>query len=941
MNAMDIRLASLSQSTRFATVVCVVAAATMFALITLTHLYGSAGAVLEVDMASSAGGTMEIYINDLTADPYRTGLSVGKRQVYRFSGIQEDIHLLRIDPGDTADATIDIYGVRVADAGQTLRTFSPQEIMGWRKYNIGQARIVDGFLRITASTHDPILQTGVTIPLIRNYPAFLGQAMAGLQQPKSALTVILCTYGLCLFFGMFDRVRRLHILAAGLVVPAGLAALWLVTRFYHPLAAIDASVGRAVFLGFSTPGLRMGILAALATGILTALLVTALRRVYGDDDFPQNKGEHTGPLKRFVAPAVLCLLVAMAFMPDLRGWLSVLGNREFATDWDSNNVITWDYLAQSGYLPFREYWYPYSGFFLFSLAPPYGIFATFLFKVTLYCLVLLPLYRLLDRRFLPLLFVAAMLWIGQSQQVFWGASRYLMPVAVIFSYISIARERRTLQTGHVLFWLSVCLGLFFEPAQIFYAAPSIAVILAFDIVQGRVRKPTEILARVTRDFLVPALFLALLVAVTAWTGQLPGAVDFYRSLGAAAVASGAPNDMLAAIKAHSWIKATNLLLPVSFVAIGLYERLRSRSGETNKADLMLGLGLVGYMMMQKHLLRPADWQMFVIPALGVFLYATIWRMRRPLLEYAGLGIMAGCYVAITVNTGGAAGLFGQIAHAPAALADDLAVLRSEQALFRQTAAQMYDPDRFKAHDDAKQVLAVLAKRGAGGVLPSFYVLGDSPYIYVLARRVPPYHVNDYNAAPLIEQSKVASYLKREKPEYVIWNPATLTMDGIQNFVRNPTIYNAIVEGYQPSFRIGRFEVLERRPDGAPLAMGYFHQKFGASAYLGTIPYLSSFSRFGRCPEQTAKCRKFLRIEITDWNGIGSTLAIPVTSGGYSFRITFTLRPPRSVYHVSLNRLWFWDVAARHGGNPTVSYDALPRGVKTTVLSREARPDILY
>lgn len=938
---MDLRLASLPDSARITFVVCLTAVATLIGLLTFPQIYRSAGAVLELDMASSAGGNMEIYINDLRADPLRATLVGGERRVYRFDGILEDIHLLRIDPGEVPGATVDFYGIRVVDAGTPLRSFSPQEILRWSKANIAESSLTNDFVRFVASNNDPILQTGVAITLNRDYPAFLGRFMAGLQQPKSALAVILFTFALGLASGVFDRSRRLHIVAACLAVPACLTALWLTVQIYQPLAPVDASVGRAVFTGFSTPGLRMAIFVTLAVAVLAGLFVSGIHRVNNSADMQRQTADRTGRMARFGTPALLCVLAISAFVPDLRGWLSVLSNQEFATDWDSNNVILWNFLIQSGYVPFRDFWYPYSGFFLFSLTPPYGILAGFLYKTALYCLVLLPLYRLLDRRLLPVLFVLAALWIGESQQVFWGAWRYLIPVAVVFSYVTIARNRPTLQTGHILFWLSVCLGLFFEPAQIIYAGPAIAVILAFDIVQGRIRKPADIVARLMRDFIVPALFLGVLIAVAAWAGQLPGAFDFYRLLGPAAVGGATPNDMLAAIAARSWIKAANLLLPLCFVAIGLYERLKKYPGDRKTADLMLGLGLVGYMMMQKHLLRPADWQMIVVPALGVFLYAAIWRIRRPLPEYIGLGVAAGWYIAIAVNTGGAAALLDKLYRAPAALTDSVAVLYAEQALIRDTAERMFHADRFTAHDDAKRVLAELARRGKNGVLPDFYVLGDSPYYYVLAKRLPPYHVNDYNAASLPEQLKVATYLEREKPEYVIWDPATLTMDGIQNFVRNPTIYNAVVEGYRPGFRVGRFEVLERRPEGAPLSMAYFHEKFGATAYLGTIPYLSSFGRFGRCPGQAAQCRKFLRVEITDWEKVESTLAIPIRSGGHEFRLVFALRPPQAVYHISLNRIWFWDVAARHGGKPTVIYNALPSGVKTAVLSREARPDILY
>jgi hypothetical protein len=333
--------------------------------------------------------------------------------------------------------------------------------------------------------------------------------------------------------------------------------------------------------------------------------------------------------------------------------------------------------------------------------------------------------------------------------------------------------------------------------------------------------------------------------------------------------------------------------------------------------------------------------MFLVPALGVFIYAAIFRMRRPLIEYIGLGAAAGCYVAVTINTGGAVSFLNTLQRAPASLVDGVQVMLSGEDLIKTARAQAFHADRFQDHGDAKTVLAELAAQTPGDALPTFFVLGDSPFFYVLAKRLPPYHVNDYNAAPLIEQTKVAAYIERERPQYVIWDPATLTMDSIQNTVRNPTIYNTVIESYIPKLTVDKYEVLSRRATNAPIAMGYWRDKIGSRAKLGTIPRQSSFERFEPCENADQECREFLRLEVTDWKSVGQTLVVPLSSGGHSFEIELQLLQPEPVYHVSLNRLWFWDVAKRHGGNPRISYGKLPSGVKASILRRALRPDILY
>ena len=69
----------------------------------------------------------------------------------------------------------------------------------------------------------------------------------------------------------------------------------------------------------------------------------------------------------------------------------------FGRHWDLENVTYWEFLIHNGSRPFRDFWYPYGGFYIFDLPLPVGILAKWGFLTVVYALFGLLLFRITRR----------------------------------------------------------------------------------------------------------------------------------------------------------------------------------------------------------------------------------------------------------------------------------------------------------------------------------------------------------------------------------------------------------------------------------------------------------------------------------------------------------------------------------------------------------------
>ena len=175
------------------------------------------------------------------------------------------------------------------------------------------------------------------------------------------------------------------------------------------------------------------------------------------------------------------------------------------------------------------------------------------------------------------------------------------------------------------------------------------------------------------------------------------------------------------------------------------------------------------------------------------------------------------------------------------------------------------------------------------------------------------------------------------PEFVVWNPLARDFDGVPNVVRVPIIFDAVIADYEPFESAAEFEILRRRPAGAPVRVDYWRSKLGTTIDLRALPARSGLRSSAVCGESQADCVDALEVRLTNSSEAGS-LGLPVRVGSEAFEVKLSTVEGVTRYLIDLRRLWFWGSLKRLGYDPEAG--AAPPGVQAKLV-RLARNPGLY
>ena len=339
-----------------------------------------------MDLEADKGDAVEVYLNG-SGYPLRQRLVPRQRVTYVFNGAPSNISTLRLDPTDANEAHVTLFGLEVADSQGTLRRFTPSDVMHGRPANITTPELREGAFRFVSATDDPMFVTSVDIQSSRAYPSWWEKWLKIPSSEESLPSFIAFGFALFALAGMLSRGRLLDLPLAALAICALVVIAQFTVDHYKRLAPANISVGHATFYGLSTGANRVAILAAFwvgaGLGTLGWVLTRYIRRVSWLNHLTAEK-QVAKPVSlprwaRICSCAVVVTSIGAILFPNLRGTASMLQTRLFSPQWDANNIVYWSYLAHRGFLPFRDFWYPYGGFYIFSLTTPADVILRWLY----------------------------------------------------------------------------------------------------------------------------------------------------------------------------------------------------------------------------------------------------------------------------------------------------------------------------------------------------------------------------------------------------------------------------------------------------------------------------------------------------------------------------------------------------------------------------------
>jgi hypothetical protein len=881
------------------------------------------------DMEVSRGQTAALFVNRFDQIPKRLPIAAGQRHTYLFAGVFADIKMMRLDPTDLEGSIVIIYGVTVADSEGVLRRISPGEIAKWSVEALKPTALTPDLVRFEATGNNPWLLTGTVIPLRHTMPDWLALLARGGTTNEFFVPFLEFSFLLLCSAAIIGR-RRSADLPLTLAVVALVVSLvpWFAINADR-LSSTSRSVGRAGFFGHGTHGNFVALMVALAgTAVLSGLSSWWFRR----QPFvvsPKKGDQHAPVVLILSGVAVVCFLVS----PDIFVVFNTIINRPFSPDWDGNNILVWAWLSFHGFQPLRDFWYPYGGMYLFDLPAPWCLVTRFIYKWWIYGGLFVVTYRI-SCRFISTLIFVTILFLGDRMGLFWGFWRYALGLLMVLSYIGITSRGE----GRVLFWTSTLFTAVFEPLQLAYAAPAVAMKVGLDFCQVGASNLRMFAVRLLQDFCVPAILTIALFVLLMAIGEGQGLSDFLLGLGDASIYSAVPTNLVEAAWAPFSIGFIILAAPFVLLAIGLFDRIAIGRPE-RLADTMIVIGLFGFGLLQKHLVRPIDWQLLFIPYTGLAFYLMLSVGRRGVVEFVTLGLLMGAAVAAFIQIGAFAALGEIVLSGPSSIANGVLAFAAPNNRFALANERWYADDKFDMFVDEKAVIAEIA-RANGGRVPRIFVLGDSPVVYILADQAPPYHVNDYSATPVYEQRKILGFLDREKPPIVVWDPNTRSFDLFQSVVRNPLIYNAVIANYVPDRRVGRFELLRRRASNNPIALDFWRERLGSVVNYGHFARASTFPSLAPCPGDSSACQEFLVVTKKEPTMSGRVV-VGIVVDGRRFEIWMETVAGERELHVSLDRLWFWGVMKNAGLIPKIYRDSSTPAIDLSIKLVAARPNVLY
>jgi hypothetical protein len=794
-------------------------------------------------------------------------------------------------------------------------------------------------------------------------PLLIIKIDAEIQSPGFINDGVLFGWGLLLLCSFLDRQRFIHLPLCLLIMATSFIVMPLILRSIHNLDPVNVAVGHASFVGISTRAGQVATLVATITACLLAVgakvLLPTLRRInslkrYVMEETPvvdyQERTVVTR-FRRFGIPVMITAFMALSNIQDMRELTQYMRLASFAPQWDANNVTYWSYLVNTGYLPYRDFWYPYSGFYTFYTPLPWGFLIQWCYRTIIYSVLFYSLYKISVRRFWVSCFASLVIMAGDWMGIFQNGYRYLLAVDVFLSYLAIDRSCKRFAPSLAVFWVICGVAFFFEPMQLVYAAGAIALKLVLDFWQLRQMSWRVWLERAGREFGVPLALVITILCYFAAKGQLPGLAQLYLRAGDIAAYGAFPTDI-------SWLKHplreavlprlaeySSLILfgPPILMGLGLFERLCEPGISNHYADALLGLGIIYLIVLQKHLVRPMEQHLLLYLVLTMFAYAVVRRGRSPSLDYAMSGVIAGMIAWIFFSNGAAATLVKSVETAPHRVVDNFRIMAFERGLLEKANSSYFESSHFGRFSEEEAVVARIRALDAGEITPDVFVLTDDPIVYILTGQRPPvFYATLYNASPIYDQERIVRWMHAVKPAFVVFDPSLLDSDQFQEVVRTPLVFNCVIRNYVPQETVGRFQVLRRRQGDEPIAIAYWREKLGSATNFGHLGQLSSFARLASCHSGSrAGCVPVLEIRIWVPHIQRASLAIPLEIAGLSFSLTLGTDPAKDEYYVPLERFWPWQAAESGELSRRVVEDKLPEGVTIRVIGRTASKEILY
>jgi hypothetical protein len=884
--------------------------------------------IVKIEASVSKGTNMEVFTANRNAT---LPLQTAKRSVYTFSLGSEPLTEIRYDFTDTQGAEVKIYKIEIWRGSHLVseldRNYDLKCCSSGLKEVANNPKEAISFL---STNNDPMLiLSKETINKLNsregNWLSALTAALRVFSHPLALLTVLLIV---SLLQSKKPQLKFYTITAIMLFLTSHICRIF--DNISYPFGNAKLSISRSVFSGIPK---TKELVQFYGTSLFIFFLAFFVFRKIRIPEFNEHSQDSKYEINRWtkVIWLLLLTLISVSIFPNIIDNLIIGANSVQTSQWDGQNIITWEYALSKGMLPIKDYFYPYGGQFYFGSHWPSHQFLLGIHRFLLVFALGISLASIFKwRLMIPILyciFVVASIQAGLASSL----DRYLTPFAGLLCLIALEDQKfrfKQIVAALIMLWITLI-----EPNQ------TVLIILSFfgALVLTQFRTLREVLGRRTLAFALGLSALAALLIIFGValypSGLTTAVIDSYRTLGGIVEIAKIPGNVQSWFKYFTNLDGYLVLICISGIILSAYyvcqNLIWKRSNVYSFA--MVGVTILLFGEMFKQVIRPHISQQLFACSLLICLF---WiHFLIPKTKSASAMIMGLAFPLCLVQTTSWPNWESLIYSLKTAPTNMATIFHQED--FRNLWLESFNPSRFRSWWGSGPELVDFFEK-VYPAHPRLFNFGTQPYFYPILDQKPYYSITQWELTPIGSQNALLEQFKVDPPEIIIWDPQTIAMDGIPAEVRNPLIVDYVVSHFVFDRSFNGLLFLKKLPNLAKVDLEFWLKSLGDTISLGHIPNVISPRDYPSCTSST--CGKLLKIERIGEDQKDEVVTFKIKSGQHVYNVNFDFPKATRSVSLPLHRLWFWNAVAFNGKNPEIE---IPPSYSFEISNVEKRTDLLY
>lgn len=883
---------------------------------------------LEIQAYISDGQFMEVYLNEEWHQPFKLPIIKGKINNYKLVDVPPNLKSIRIDPTDRGSVEFKIIDISLKSLEQTISISKEFPIQDWSNSGIECKN-----QKCQSVSDDPILSQKINVKLNNGLTYSIKQILAN-NTFQLLLIILLTTFSFLVNNGLYKIV-----ILFSLVLISNLFFKLLLTHVPELIKLklpVNEVIGVASYYGLNIPN---DIFYFNSIILFSTFFYIIIRKFFKIDLF--NEVTNLYPLKpidylySFIFGILFFILVSPHFW-----WLSGFSLGPYMSDFDSQNIVSWGYMVAKQYLPYRDFWFPYS---LYAyLQPP--IFPNDLFKslhsLIIYLVIQQSLLKIYNGNIKKLVLTIVFFYSINLIYLPVGTDRYFLGFSLLLFFYAYLLNPSVLLGIIFGFYLAYC--SLFELNQVIYFVPSGMVILIGAYLSKSVPNLKKLFSSIIIPLLVFSLLAVFILALAIEFDIFSGYVSLFRAMSKMYLYGLWPTDyslwVFQLSKEGLWLFCILIFMAISI--LGFKKRVFF-------SYLIVAFFLLQIVIFQKQLLRPhVANELLIFPIMMLFItfcYGNfLQNEKKSILKGLPIYIMIGLISSNLYFNSSLVDIFlGKLKSFNRVVANVLYINKN----YTESRDKYFSKNNFyingiQSEDFRNNFLRYFPIDKKNDV----YVLGDESYLYIALEQNFPPHINFYNQSIISLQKESIDWITRNNPKYVIWDANFQDFDRVPNFLRVPLIFNFIQERYHPDSTIDKFQVLVRNRDSEVLFsnLKFWSDHLGRNINFRNLTRLSSLNKELNCNNETnapLENSNFLLIsapKIHLPNEVKINFKIP----GNLFTISFIAgdHSHSGNYVIPLSSIWFYKFLYRESGLELTSPD---NGISIKFCNDAAGSNVLY